>query len=195
MATYIRAVRNNFPKTVYLRVPGFDPLNPLFIGSGVTVDLLSIMTADTLAAMQPYLASLVAAGELIITETIDSAALYIPGPDVSSAIDLLDVTSNISGTLLTPITTGMYHISFYIPAIVSGTAGDTGPTLIIYWVDETGLTKHYSMPSLESNVTQSDNHGELSVWAVAPNPITYVLEGGSFVHTLAYDVHFVVEQL
>jgi hypothetical protein len=194
MATYIRSVRNNRPNTVYLRVPGFDPLNPLFIASEVTVDLLSVTTADTLAAMQRYLAALVAAGELTVTATIDSAALYLPVPSVSSSVNAIAVASDVTDAVLfTPAATGMYSVSVYAVCTASATGGDVAPTLLVGWTDETGFNQNYVATPLGANATLI-TYEVFPVWDIAGNPIVYTLQGGVY-GTLRYNLHFVVEQL
>src|SRR5665213_1169245 len=65
---------------VTLFVPGFDPTNPLVIAPSATVDLLSAMDAQSLHAMQPSIASLIASGEVMlpdpVNDTIDSSVLF-----------------------------------------------------------------------------------------------------------------------
>jgi hypothetical protein len=67
---------------VTLFVPGFDPENPLVIAPSATVDLLSLMPADALHAMQQNLADRITAGELVLPDpvdaTVDSSVIY-PG--------------------------------------------------------------------------------------------------------------------
>jgi hypothetical protein len=194
MPTLIRSVRNNYPNSVTLQVPGFDPLNPVTIASLVTLDLLSVMTADMLNAMQDYLVDLVAAGELTVMATIDSVALYLPLPKVSSSVDALAVHADVTNAVLfTPLATGMYSVSVYAVCTASATGGDAAPTLLVGWTDETGFNQNYVATPLGANATLI-TYTVFPVWDIAPNPIVYTLSGGVY-GTLRYDLHFVVEQL
>jgi hypothetical protein len=71
---------------ITLFVPGFDPENPLVIAPSTTVDLLSMMPAEALHAMQGNLSQLIAAGELVLPDpvnaTVDSSVIY-PGAMLS----------------------------------------------------------------------------------------------------------------
>jgi hypothetical protein len=65
---------------VVMFVPGFDHTNPVVIAPSSTLDLLSVMPADSLHAMQGNIASLIESGRVMlpdpVNDTIDSSVLY-----------------------------------------------------------------------------------------------------------------------
>lgn len=77
MATLTRSITNASSTTaLVLGIPGFDPTSQITIPASGTVDLLSVMTPDSLHAFQGQIAQIVAAGEATVAATIDSASLY-----------------------------------------------------------------------------------------------------------------------
>lgn len=77
MIPLIRSLTNlSSINSINLGIVGFDPTESISISTNSTLDLLSVMTVDSLHAMQAQLQSLVAAGEATVAATIDSSALY-----------------------------------------------------------------------------------------------------------------------
>jgi hypothetical protein len=88
----------------------------------------------------------------------------------------------------------MYEVAAYSVCIASATGGDTAPTLLVQWTDETGLNQWYVGSPLGANITLI-NYGVRPVWCIAGQPINYYTTGGVYADTLRYDFHFVVTKL
>lgn len=77
MSNLIRSLTNSSSTTALpLFVPGYDPLNPVSIAPSATLDLLSVMSSETLHAMQGELNQLVADGKATVAAFISSANLW-----------------------------------------------------------------------------------------------------------------------
>lgn len=142
MSTLIRSIHNSSSSVSHtLLVPGYDPENPVVLAPSATLDLLSVVSAETLHAMQGQLASLVADGSITSVATINSSLLWpATTPSVIARYSDIGVTTDISvyTTVVTVPTTGIYQISAYRVATASATGTDTSGNLIIGWTDETG---------------------------------------------------------
>lgn len=87
MSTLTRSVTNaSSLLPLVLGIPGFDPTSTITIAPSATLDLLSVMTADSFHAMQGQIAQLVASGEVTIAATIDSSAIY-PATMINSVMN------------------------------------------------------------------------------------------------------------
>jgi hypothetical protein len=77
MTNLIRSVTNtSATKTLPLFVPGYDPENPVSVAPSATLDLLSVMSDETLHAMQGQLAQLVSDGSITVAAFISSTSLW-----------------------------------------------------------------------------------------------------------------------
>lgn len=96
MSLIHRNVKNLNASTITLRIPGFNPRNPVVIAPGVTVDLLTLVSEDELEAMELELNKLVDAGILQSLGTVDTAVLHKADVDLSSSDDLSEHTIDVS---------------------------------------------------------------------------------------------------
>lgn len=77
MSLLIRSITNTSSvEPINLVVPGYDPANPVVVGTSATLDLLSVMSTETLHAMQGELSALVADGSATVAASIPSADLW-----------------------------------------------------------------------------------------------------------------------
>jgi hypothetical protein len=197
MSLLIRSLTNSSSvNTIDLGIAGFDPTESLVIAPSATLDLLTVMTADSLHAMQAQLASLVAAGEASVAATIDSSLLY-PGamfPQVAAKLDILGNHADITNTtLLTPAVSGLYAISVYVVNPTAAGGSDAAPAFFVAWNDGHYGQQTYAFTPLNTNT--APQNGTLPVWAAAGTPIQFWTTGGVYSTSLTYDFHFVVEAL
>ncbi len=76
MALIQRTVQNPGTTAITLRVPGDNPRDPVVIGGGATVDLLTVISEDELEALAKELQGLVDRGSLNSIATVDSDTLH-----------------------------------------------------------------------------------------------------------------------
>jgi hypothetical protein len=77
MANLIRSVTNaSSVEAITLFIPGYDSNNPVMVAASATLDLLSMVSAETLHAMQSELSSQVSSGEITVAAYIPSASLW-----------------------------------------------------------------------------------------------------------------------
>lgn len=77
MSLIIRSITNaSSTKSMNLFVPGYDDNNPVVIAPSATLDLLSVMSSETLHAMQKELTDLFNEGSITIAASMDSANLW-----------------------------------------------------------------------------------------------------------------------
>lgn len=203
MATLIRSLHNTSAvNTLDLGIAGFDPTESLVIAPSTTVDLLTVMTADSLHAMQAQLQSLVTAGEASVAATIDSSALYPAGwaPSTVARYSLVGATGltqlGTPITLFTPAVDGLYQINGYCVTTATGTAGDAAGQLLVGWNDETGLNQWYFAPNGIGTTATLISNGTTTVHAVAGQTIHYYVNSGTPVWTtMRVNIYFDVVQL
>jgi hypothetical protein len=202
MSLLIRSLTNaSSVSPIVLGIAGFDPTESLVIAPSATVDLLSVMTADSLHAMQAQLAAVVASGEATVAATIDSSVLYNTAyTALQSAVQTVGsdhrsaVAANFGPvTLFTVATPGMYQINYYIVNTTSGSGGDAVGQLVFNFPDSSGGNAAYaSMPS-GINATLLGN-GTVAVYATAGN-ITYTLGSAVFAGGLRMEISATVTKL
>jgi hypothetical protein len=77
MTLLTRSVTNTSSTTsLPLFVPGYDTNNPVLVAPSATLDLLSVMSSETLHAMQGQLNALVADGSITVAAQIQSSSLW-----------------------------------------------------------------------------------------------------------------------
>lgn len=77
MVLLTRSVTNSSStKSLPLFVPGYDTNNPVIIAPSATLDLLSVMSGETLHAMQGQLSALVTDGSITVAAQIQSSSLW-----------------------------------------------------------------------------------------------------------------------
>ena len=77
MTNLIRSVTNTSSLVSHtLFVPGYDPENPVVLAPSATLDLLSVLSGETLHAMQGQLNALVTDGSITVAAYIPSASLW-----------------------------------------------------------------------------------------------------------------------
>lgn len=91
MALIQRTVQNPGTTAITLRVPGTNPRDPVVIGGGATVDLLTVISEDELESLASELQGLVDRGSLNSIATIDTDALHR-----AAEVDILTFGSNPS---------------------------------------------------------------------------------------------------
>ncbi len=94
MSLIHRKVKNLNSSSITLRIPGFNPRNPVVIAPGVTVDLLTLVSEDELEAMEVELNTLVNKGILQSIATVDTAVLHKADVDVITSTDLTNHTAD-----------------------------------------------------------------------------------------------------
>jgi hypothetical protein len=212
MATLIRSIHNtSSTNTITLGIPGFDPTESLVVAPSTTVDLLSVMTADALHAMQSQLASLVAAGEVTTVLTIDSSVLYNTAyTAIQSAVQTVGTLSftnvsadigtvgapTVGSTIFTPTVTGLYLLSFYGLATTAPSGADAAPNLYMKWTDEHGLQTAFNFAgNLDMTYTDGPNSITMPIYAVAGQPIWMATAAGNYSGTVRWSFYFTVQKL
>jgi hypothetical protein len=104
----IRTVTNTLSETISLFIPGNNAKHAaVTIAPSATLDLLTVMTDDELASIQPELSGLITRGSLSQVATVDLSTLSIPSafvaqPAVVAAAAIAEATTDAS------IQTGSY---------------------------------------------------------------------------------------
>lgn len=105
MPTLTRSITNaSSTVPLVLAIPGFDPTSKITIAASATLDLLSVMTADSFHAFQGQVAQLVASGEVTVALTIDSSVIY-------PAATINNVTSSDTQVVFNPTSASATHIA------------------------------------------------------------------------------------
>lgn len=202
MATLIRSLTNSSSSVALnLGIAGYDPTESLVISPSSTVDLLTVMDAQSLHAMQAQLASLVAAGEATVAATIDSSVLYNAAyTAVQNAVQTVGsdhraaVAANFGPITLATVTTpGMYLINVYIVNTVTGGGADAVGQLIVNYVDSSGSNAIYCSEPSGINATLL-GATTACVYAAA-GAITYTLSSGVFATSLREEISATVTKL
>jgi hypothetical protein len=178
-----------------LLVPGFDPANPVTLAPSATLDLLSVVSAETLHAMKDQLSALSTDGKITVVESIDSSLLFGGFQEVARFSDI-GVSTDVPVTVLfTPTTTGLYQINGYAVCTASATGTDTSGQILVGWTDESGFNQWYFAPTALDTATLIAA-GTNTVHAVAGNPIRFYTNGthGPWA-TLRLNIYFTVTQL
>ena len=125
MSLIHRKVKNLNASTITLRIPGFNPRNPVVIAPGVTVDLLTLVSEDELEAMELELNTLVDKGILQSIETVDTAVLHKADADVITTTDLTNHTLDADAHHTRYQDTEALAASVLSGALQSGEAGNS----------------------------------------------------------------------
>jgi hypothetical protein len=190
MTNLIRSVTNTSSMVSQtLFVPGYDPENPVVLAPSATLDLLSVVSAETLHAMQPGLNLLISQGAITTAATIPSANLWpAANPSTEASVNLPHVVANFGPTtLFTVPSTGMYQINYYIVNTTSGSGGDSVGQLIFTFVDPSGSNDIYANMPSGTNATLLGN-GTAAVFAVAGSNITWTEGSGVFAGGLVMNI-------
>jgi hypothetical protein len=75
MSTLIRSVRNETSNTLTIRVPGFNPENPIVLAPSVIVDLMNLLDLDQLESLQKELQGLIDRGALSLQDSVNSDSI------------------------------------------------------------------------------------------------------------------------
>lgn len=85
-------------------------------------------------------------------------------------------------TIFTPVTSGIYLLSFYGITTVNGS--ETAPNLYLAWTDEGGIQKYfYYAGNLDPVHSDGANQVTIPVYAVAGQPIWMATSAGGYVTT------------
>ena len=196
MTNLIRSVTNTSSLVSHtLFVPGYDPENPVILAPSATLDLLSVVSGETLHAMQAQLNALVAEGSITSAATIPSANLWpAANPSTAGSDHRVGVAADFGPvTLFTVTTPGMYQINNYIVNTTSGSGGDSVGQLVFNFPDSSGGNAIYAnMPSGTNATLLGNTTG--AFWATAGN-ITYTLGSAVFAGGLRMEISATVTAL
>jgi hypothetical protein len=116
MSNLIRSLTNSSSsKSLVLQVPGYDPLNPVSIAPSATLDLLSVMSSETLHAMQGELSALVSDGSA-------TAAAFISSTNIWPAAMLSYIAGNDTQIVFNPTSGSATHTAGFTVAVQVETA-------------------------------------------------------------------------
>jgi len=131
MVLITRSITNtSSSKSLPLFVPGYDPENPVTIAPSATLDLLSVMSGETLHAMQGELAKLISDGAATLAASMDSSNLW-------PAAMLSYIASNDTQIVFNPTSGSATHTAGFTVAIqVENAAGgidifDSSTTVVV----------------------------------------------------------------
>lgn len=113
MSILINSIKNELSTTLQLFVPGFNPNKQATILPGATVNLLDILSVETIETMQPHLVKLIASGAISTQTTVDSSNVGVDdttfqgntfnGPNQLVQINPAGKLPAVDGSLLTGI--------------------------------------------------------------------------------------------
>jgi len=131
MTLITRSITNtSSSKSLPLFVPGYDTNNPVTVAPSATLDLLSVVDAETLHAMQGQLAQLVSDGAATVAATISSSSLW-------PAALYGYIASNDTQIVFTPTSGSATHTAGFTVAVqVKNAAGgidvfDSSTTVVV----------------------------------------------------------------
>jgi hypothetical protein len=133
MVLIARTITNaSSTESLPLLVPGYDPENPVTLAPSATLDLLTVVSGETLHAMKDELSALVAANAIIVVASIDSSALFPASLYSYIASNDTQIVFNPSGAVVG----GPHATGFTIAVQVENAAGgvdtfDSSTTVVV----------------------------------------------------------------
>jgi hypothetical protein len=133
MVLLTRSVTNTSSlKSLPLFVPGYDTNNPVVVAPSATLDLLSVVDAETLHAMQGQLAALAFDGSITVAAQIQSSSLWPAALYSYIASNDTQIVFNPSGSIVGgPHATG-YTIAEQVETATGGVdVFDSSTTVVV----------------------------------------------------------------
>ena len=160
MSLIHRNVTNLNASPITIRIPGFNPRNPIVLQPSAATDLLTLVSEDELEALEVELNKLVANGVLQSNSTIDTANLHVA--DATEITNLKTVISNVTKFLVGTVTVGDVNAGSGALAVTgditsaSKVSGSSSSTITINYASVTNPVINFGIESLGNRDSDND---------------------------------------